>query len=281
MPFRTLLLTKQNRIGWDITKSAYSGHSFYFGTQTSAPYGLHFSEDGLRMYLCGGASVWQYTLSVPWVISSATYASKTISVGDANNNFCLGVFLNPTGTRLFVCTWGFNGSTYTSFGVVWQYSLSTAWDLATASYSAAYTLNAGSYIPYDLHFSSDGLSLYVVGATYNRVVKHTLSTAWDISTASYTAGSFIALPSPIVNPGSLHFSPDRSKCYITNTQSNLVYECALSTPGDITTLTYTSRSFDVTSQTTSNTFSAKLTADGTRMITLSATNFYGFSYELA
>ena len=71
---------------------------------------------------------------------------------------------------------------------VYQYTLSTAWDVTTASYdSISFSVSSQESITRAGEFSSDGSNMYIVGESSDTVHQYSLSTAWDVSTASYAA----------------------------------------------------------------------------------------------
>ena len=64
-----------------------------------------------------------------------------------------------------------------------------------------------------LFFKSDGTKMYVVEANQDSVFQYSLSTTWDVSTASYDSVSF-GVTSQDTSPGDLTFSSDGTKMYI-------------------------------------------------------------------
>ena len=70
---------------------------------------------------------------------------------------------------------------------VFQYTLSTAWDISTASYSGnSVDITAQGTISYtEIRLTPDGLEMYVLWA--GNTQKYNLSTAWDVSTATYAS----------------------------------------------------------------------------------------------
>ena len=102
---------------------------------------------------------------------------------------------------------GYNASTEKR---IYQYTLSTAWDVSTASYSSKTT----TLLEFDgIHFKSDGTELFVVGNFTDTVYKYTLSTAWDISTATSSGTSFSVSSQDII-PYGLAFKDDGTKMYV-------------------------------------------------------------------
>ena len=155
--------------GWDVSTAKYASKSFYVGSQDSTPYGVFFKSDGLAMYIVGYANeiVYQYTLSTAWDVSTATYASKSFYVGSQESNH-RSVFFKSDGLAMYIV--GYASDT------VYQYTLSTAWDVSTAKYaSKSFYVGSQDSTPYGVFFKSDGLAMYIVGYANEIVYQYTLS----------------------------------------------------------------------------------------------------------
>lgn len=182
-------------------------------------------------------------------------------------------FFKPDGTIMYVmCVAVSSGN----FGVIYQYTLSTAWDVSTASYAsktfAADTNAIGMF------FKSDGTKLYVCenGGT-SAVIEYDLSTAWDISTASASGDTFV-FSAQLTEAYGVYFKPDGTSMYLTNS-GNTVYQYTLSTAWDITTASYASKSFTLT---TINYGGVSFNSDGTKMYALrSQTDGVIYQYTLS
>jgi DNA-binding beta-propeller fold protein YncE len=72
---------------------------------------------------------------------------------------------------------------------LYQYSLSTPWDLSTLTSYGNLVVGTEDSTPFGFAFSSDGFTLYYVGGTKDRLIKYTLTTAWDITTATFSLES--------------------------------------------------------------------------------------------
>jgi hypothetical protein len=103
-----------------------------------------------------------------------------------------------------------------------EYDLSTAWDISTASYLQNFSVSAQETVPTDLFFKPDGLKMYICGLTGDDVNEYDLSTAWDISTASYLQNFSVAAQD--TDPYGLFFKPDGLKMYILGVVGDAVYE---------------------------------------------------------
>lgn len=201
---------------FDLSTASYSSKNFFAGSQEGSPRTVAFKDDGTVMYVVGrdNDTVYQYTLSTAWDVSSGSYASKSFSVSSQASN-PNGLFFKPSGDRMYVVG-------YTS-DAVHEYSLSTAWDVSTASFVSSFSVASQETSPMAVSFSEDGLKMIVSGNTTDSAHQYTLTTAWDVSTASYDNLSFsMASQTAAVNQGFL--SADSSKFYTIDGGTNVVYQ---------------------------------------------------------
>jgi hypothetical protein len=161
---------------WDFSGFTDTGNTFSTSGQQGLPNDLYFKGDGTTFILCGlsGDTAYQYNLSTAWDISTASYASKSFYHG-ATAGAAQGLFVKPDGTSFYLLD--FNSSN----APVYQYAMSTAWDLSTASYSSK-SFSTGLGSKRGVEFSQDGVYMYISGA--NTVIdRFSLSTPWDVTTA--------------------------------------------------------------------------------------------------
>ena len=91
---------------------------------------------------------------------------------------------------------------------VHQYSLTTAYDLSTASYAnKEFSVASQETNPAEVRFNNDGTRMFVVGYGSDYVNQYDLSTAYDVSTASYNNVRF-SVTSQEISPYGLHFNND-------------------------------------------------------------------------
>jgi hypothetical protein len=117
-----------------------------------------------------------------------------------------------------------------------QYSLSTAWDISTASFLQSLSVVAQDTFPKDIFFKPDGLRLYIVGSDGNDVAQRDLTTAWDISTTNTSFTNFLTNGQES-DPEGVSFKADGTKMYVVGA-GDVVYEYNLSTAWDVTTASY-------------------------------------------
>ena len=241
---------------WDISTASYD-QFFSVISQDIIALGLFFKSDGTKMFMVGGVTdaVWQYSLSTAYDISTASFTLPTsdyFSVA-AQETTPSDVFFKSDGAKMYVL--GDSGND------VNEYSLSSAWDVTTASYVQSFSVSTQETGPAGLFFKPDGTKMYVTGYASDNVNEYDLSTAWDVSTASYLQNFSISAQEN--SPRGLFFKPDGTKMYVIGTQANTVFEYALSTAWDISSASY-SQGFSVSSQETTP-YSLFFKPDGTKM----------------
>ena len=217
----------------------YDDKSLYSGSEDTSPKGIFFKPDGSKVYIAGDQNVkiFQYSLSTPWDISTATYDSKFKDVS-SENSYLYGLFFKPDGSKVYILGW-------MTPETIFQYSLSTPWDISTASYdSKSFYVGNEDLYPEDIFFKSDGSKVYVIGWASETIYQYSLSTPWDISTASYDSKSFY-IGNEDQGPSDIFFESDGNKVYMLGDHNDEVYQYSLSTPWDISTASYDSKFFDV------------------------------------
>lgn len=307
--------------GWDVSTASYSNNTFDSSSQAPQPSGISFKTDGSKMYLIclSQDAIFQYsTLSYNPDIANATYDSKSVSIGSLDT-FPSGLAFKSDGTKVYFggvvqdkifemdlsTAWDIStASGSTSFSVssqdgtpldvvfspdgtkmmfigrindsVYEYTLSTAWDVTSASYVRAFSVASQDTLPWGLAFKPDGTEMYVGGDSGDQILQYTLSTGWDLSTASYTNNVGISLQTQ--SPNGLHISPNGNRIYVVAADvTQGIREFGLKADWDIATATSLS-SFSVTSQTS---FPAGVTfkTDGSKMYVIDrdADNIFQYS----
>lgn len=249
---------------------SYDSKSFDVSSEETAPAGIAFKPDGTKMFIIGfsGDAVLSYTLSTAWDVSTASYDSVSFSVSSQETT-PYGMFFKPDGTKMYIV-----GNTSDT---VYQYSLSTAWDISTLSYdSKSVSVAVRDSFPTDVAFKPDGTQMFVLGDAGYNIIEYTLSTAWDVSTATFVAEG-PSMSSQNIDPRGIYFESDGYCVYVVGSNPDRVSKFTLSTAWDVSTLTHDS-DFSLSSQdTTTQGFTFK--PDGTKMYVLGSTNDTVFQYS--
>ena len=111
--------------------------------------------------------------------------------------------------------------------------LSTDWDISTASFTTTLDISSKDTIPNGIFFKPDGTKLYIAGRSSTSVHQYNLTTAWDLSTASFSQSFVQSIY--FLNIYGIFFKYDGTKMYHMN--SGTLYEWNLSTAWDISTAT--------------------------------------------
>ena len=198
--------------GWDISTATYV-QNFSVLAQESTPTGLFFKPDGTGMYVIGSRDDYlnQYSLSTAWDISTAVYVQRFYVRNQAST--ATGLFFKPDGTSVYVI-----GS---KDDAMHQYSLSTAWDISTTVYVQSFSVLTQEAGPAGLFFKPDGTSMYIIGYSGDDINQYSLSTAWDISAATYVQNFSVVAQED--SPRDLFFKPDGTSMYIIGSTGRAVW----------------------------------------------------------
>ena len=237
----TLLLDGGSSVGYDLANGAYSNNFVDTSSVTTSAKKSEFSADGTKLYITNATTVdvdiYQYDLTTAYDVSTATYNS--VSFDPTTQSAAIqGFRFKSDGTKMYVLG--------TTNDTVYQYSLSTAWDISTASYdSVSLSISAQDSIPQDITFKTDGTAMYLIGTSSDAMYQYTLSTAWDLSTASY-ASKTASVATQTTGPDSFDIKTDGTKVFVLD--NDTVYQYSLSTAWDISTASYDSVTFDASAQ---------------------------------
>jgi hypothetical protein len=144
---------------------------------------------------------------------------------------------NPTGTKMFAIPVALEE-------VIYEYTLSSAWDISTATYSQQKDFGPSmtSTFIYGLDFNPTGTILLLSTRGDDKISRANLSTAWDISSATYISSS-AALTGGF--KGNINVRNNGFKVYAISTNDQTIYQFSMSTAYDPTTITYDSISLYV------------------------------------
>ena len=192
---------------WDISGARYDNISFS-STALADVGGIFFKDDGTKFYatqIGSPSGVQQFSLSIPWDISSATY-DGLLYTSSSEDTAAYGIFIGSSGTKMYICG--------NANDKIFQYTLSTAWASSTATYDGvAVASSAEDTSPNGIFFKDDGTKMFLLGDQNDKVFQYTLTTAWASSTATYDSISFSS--TNISNPRSIVFNNDGTKAFIS------------------------------------------------------------------
>ena len=213
---KLFVVGRQNRSGyqynlstaWDLSTASYSATKNFLQPQNS-PNKMYISPDGTHLYVSDDSfrGVYEWSMSA-WSLGSASYTNRSYVTSQDTN--LSGLHFNSTGTKMFVL-----GGTN---DIIFQYNLSTAWNISTSSYaSISYSVSSETSNAMGLHFKSDGTKMYIGDSSTSTIYQYSLSTAWDLSTASYDSISFT--PTQPANCYGLYYTGE--KLYIGDSTADV------------------------------------------------------------
>ena len=228
----------------DISKTTLTSKNHNVGSEESNASGIGFSSDGTWCLVSGSGNntIYQYSLSTGWDIDTMSYDSVSLDL-EATESELRGMTVKPDGTKFYIC-----GDT----GRVRQYTMSTPYDLNTASYTGQYNHSGSSGRSLCIKFKPDGLAMYLLEYDADTIKQYTLSSAWDITTASYASKS-LSYSSQEAQGFGFAFNSDGSKLLLCGQVHDTIFQYNLSSPYDLNTGSYGSKSFSVGSEQSSPT----------------------------
>jgi hypothetical protein len=210
-------------------------------------FGLVFrASDGVNIATAGTST---FTLANQAPSLSGNSASYQLAADGTTTTVITLVSVDPEGQPITYSTTADSG--FNSVATVTQ-GTGGGYDIASASIlSGTYAVNANIGA---LTFKPDGTEMYTVSTNNDRANRFTLSTAWDVSTASFVGSS----PNTLTQVSQLtdvKFNNDGTKMYMADragTTDNTIYQYSLSSAWNIGTATYDNKSYDFTTQLTSD-----------------------------
>ena len=204
-------------------------------------------------------------------ISSNTFAAPTFSARydlSANDAAPNSIIFNDDGTSMYM--------TGRSNSLVWEYSLTTGYDLTDVN--ALRTLNTAGEeaLPEGITFNSNGSKLYLVGLIAGSAFEYDLTTNFDLNTAVVNQ----ALPVNHANPSDIKFNNDGTKMYTVDAIAQQIEEFDLSIAYDVQSAGGSTRTYDLSSQVTTAE-GVEFNSDGTKMFIVDGTLNTVFSYTLS
>ncbi len=203
---------------WDASTIVFDNQSFGLSSQDTSPTDIFFKPDGTIMYMIGNQQdqARQYTLSTPWDIGTGmVYANKTLGLSQTQP---FGLFFKPDGTKMYTTQYNSN---------IKEWSLSTAWDITTASSSSTSSSLGGTALGMkSISITDDGKNVFVIGIDQDRIYNFELSTPWDITTTSYVSNISVELKENALTSCFLK-TDDNSKIYTFGSQQERVNQFTL------------------------------------------------------
>jgi hypothetical protein len=237
-------------VAWELNPySPYPGYKFeYFGYSYSPNWdgaqatfsGFYFKPDGTKLYAVArtDANVYQYSLQVPWKLSSAVFDGFTVNTPLSTP---YDIYFKDDGTKMFIS--GTNAASATACTSIRQYNLSSAWNIASATSGGAVTTltttaNSFNHVQgSSIAFKYDGTKLYVAGN--NEIRQYAVANAWNTSTANLTLEtSFNVVTGTVPTANSItaiDFNADGTKMFLLAANNQVLNQYTLGTAWNVAT----------------------------------------------
>ena len=139
-------------------------------------------------------------------LDTSNYAIRSFDVS-AQTTHARDISFNNDGTKMFIID---NGS-----DKVFSYTLSTPYNISTAVFVNEFQVTSQDTNPMNVQFNNDGSKMFIGGRANKKVFEYSLSTNFDISSASYT-GNFIDVSTQVGNDSlfGLTFNPDGTMMFV-------------------------------------------------------------------
>ncbi len=204
---------------------------------TATYYGLTFNNDGTKMYTLRSElkvdAVIEHILTTAYDISTATVNNtKVVHVSGGNDSHVpTQVVFNNDGTKMFIVN-------HAGRKTVDYWSLTTAFDVSTATFDGEYSLIGKEQRANSIAFNNDGTRMFIAGVGNNsqvRVHEFSLDTAFDLSSGvtQLNTEDLISFHNHI---DGVTFNYDGTKMYTINGSEDLMSQFKLTTPYDVSTL---------------------------------------------
>lgn len=251
--------------------SGFGTGNYIAGQNPYADSKISWSDDGYFVYATSSAHWLQREVSTPYDIKiESMVEEKRVELNAAGSpsspasNHIMRRNMRPINNGNKTVSWGMH--TTGGKGILYIDDLVDQWDITSVQYTTTntYDLNddvsTGYVFPVDVQFNSDGTAMYALftlgrqwdtttskftdlnsPSAKSSIVKWTLSTAWDLSTASTTSTSFYNFSSPGMDPSvGFALNPDETEFYaIINENSYTLYieRHEIPTAGDLSSMT--------------------------------------------
>ena len=205
-----------------LSTAIYNHDTEIFLLPNTFPTGMAFSNDGTKMFVAGDEAdnIHEYTLSPPFDVSTArlVYSLHVFAQEEKPQ----GVAFSNDGAKMFVV--GNAGQEIN------EYTLTTPFDLTTATFANfTFSVSDRDTSPTDVAFSNDGTKMFVVGSVGDSIYEYTLTTPFDLTTASYAdIDEKFSVTTQAEVPQGMAFSNDGAKMFVIGSHRDDINEYTLS-----------------------------------------------------
>lgn len=253
---------------YDINSRTFTASTDVLTIENNAT-GISYNDDGSKLYITGRSlgNITEYDLATNYDITTANYVSSfSVTSEDTTPE---AVRFNDTGTRMYVA-----GNTNNK---IYTYELSSPYTISSASFLNDLNILPQDNKPSGIAFNNDGTKLYLTGKHNNNIYTYSLSSSYDITTASLIQTTSTSTIDNSIN--GLSFSNSGSKLFLIGSNKSNLYVFDLSTNFDVSTLSFDYKFPVATEEVTPN--DLVLSKDGTSFSIIGTTSDKITQYNVA
>lgn len=203
-----------------------------------------------------------------WDLTQLSYQSNNFSVS-AQAASPEDVGFNSNGSKMYALD--------SLTAKIYEYDLSSVWDVTTAVVNAnELDVSGQDSAMTGFYIRGDGLKLYAVGQTNDKIYQYTISVAFDLSTATFDSVEFL-VSGQEANVSGIFMQDDGSRVFITG--NNAVHSYTLGTDWDISSAVFET-TFSVAGQ-DGSVRGITMKTEGDKMYICGNTNNRIFQYTLS
>ena len=198
---------------WDITTATWSKS---LSTQVSNPECLLFNPAGTKVaaFGTGTSAVASFDLPTPWDLAGSIYLGQT-TLSEVSANYGKGMAYNGDGTKFYAVSG--------TGQAIYQYTLSTAYDISTRSYdSVSFGTSPNSINPEDMSFNADGTKMYIAAYSPDTIAEYSLPTPYILTGATFT-GNTLDISGETTTVNGFAFKDDGSEVFVVDQSNTTIF----------------------------------------------------------
>lgn len=212
---------------WDISTAAFANEERRVREFDHNVESIDFNDDGSKLYTVGRLyhRITAFNLPTNYEIG-AMNRPGALNV-EADTTAIAAATMAPDGSKLYLVD-------RTDANVL-EYTLSTPYEIHTGTLASTLDVSGQDITPESMDFADGGSRMYVTGNASDLVYQYSLSTPYDISTASFVASGSVDVEAN--GPHGIAVKEDGTTLFVAGGNDVLI-EYSLGTPYDITTITH-------------------------------------------
>lgn len=154
------------------------------------------------------------------------------------------VFASPDGNKLYALD---------NSNEIYEFDFDTNARVSSLDFKWSQALPGAADPAISFCLTSDGLKLWLLtdDTTNIKIQEIVLNTAWDITSVQNSVNNTLIIEAQLDTASDICASFDDSRIYVIDTATDDIFQYNVSTPGDLNTASYASKSLDLSSQSTS------------------------------